>query len=53
VGGVIETAEILEARNTAVHVYKEKYADALHARLGAFYDAFDELRRAIASGSAA
>ena len=40
--------EILRARNTAVHVYREEYAAALYARLGPFYEAFDELRRAIA-----
>jgi len=42
-------ADIIRARNTAVHVYRQEYAEALYLELGKFYAAFRELHRALAS----
>lgn len=36
-------ADIIRARNTAVHVYRQEYARALYLELGPFYRAFREL----------
>lgn len=42
-------ADIIKARNTAVHVYREKYARALYLKLGKFCEAFRELHDALVS----
>lgn len=41
--------ELLKDRNTAVHVYREEWADALFSRLGAYLKAFENLRDHLAS----
>lgn len=35
--------DILQARNTAVHVYRQEFADALARRLPGYFDAFSQL----------
>jgi len=35
--------DILKSRNTATHVYREKYAKALYEELESYYEAFYEL----------
>lgn len=40
--------DILKARNTATHVYREAYAKALYRQLNDFYKAFEELENNIA-----
>jgi nucleotidyltransferase substrate binding protein (TIGR01987 family) len=40
-------ADIIRARNTAVHVYREEYAEALYRELGRYYQAFEQLQAAI------
>ena len=40
-------ADIVKARNTAVHVYRQEYAQALYHKLGKFYEAFQELQGAL------
>jgi nucleotidyltransferase substrate binding protein (TIGR01987 family) len=40
-------ADIIRARNTAVHVYRQEYAEALYRELGRYNAAFNELHRAI------
>ena len=40
-------ADIIKARNTAVHVYRQEYAEALYQELPHYFNAFDELRNAI------
>ena len=42
-------ADIVQARNTAVHVYRQEYAQALYRKLKRFYEAFKELQNACAS----
>jgi len=37
-------ADILRARNTAVHVYRQEYAQALYDELNKYYQAFQELQ---------
>ena len=39
-------ADIVQARNTAVHVYRQEYAQALYRKLKKFYEAFKELQNA-------
>lgn len=39
--------EIIRARNMAVHVYRQEYADALYHELPRYYAAFEELQRAL------
>jgi nucleotidyltransferase substrate binding protein (TIGR01987 family) len=39
--------EILIARNTAIHVYRKRYADALAAKLAGYHEAFSHLRKRI------
>jgi len=38
--------DIIKARNTAVHVYRQEYAQALYRKLKRFYEAFKELQNA-------
>ena len=40
-------ADIIKARNTAVHVYRQEYAEALYSQLGKYYQAFRQLKDAI------
>lgn len=40
-------ADIIKARNTAVHVYRQEYARALYLELEKFYQAFKELQSAL------
>jgi nucleotidyltransferase substrate binding protein (TIGR01987 family) len=40
-------ADIIRARNTATHVYRQEYAEALYRELGKYYQAFEELRDAL------
>jgi len=42
-------ADIIKARNTATHVYREEYAMALYLKLAKFYEAFRELHDALVS----
>lgn len=42
-------ADILKARNTATHVYRETYAKSLYQELGAYYKAFNELYLSVKS----
>jgi len=42
-------ADIVKARNTAVHVYRQEYAQALYSKLLKFYEAFKELQDALVS----
>jgi nucleotidyltransferase substrate binding protein (TIGR01987 family) len=42
-------ADIIKARSTAVHVYRQEYAEALYLKLGKFYEAFRELHDALVS----
>ena len=39
--------DIIRARNTATHVYRQEYAEALYRELGKYYQAFEELRDAL------
>jgi len=39
--------DIIRARNTAVHVYRQEYAESLYRELPQYYQAFVELRNAI------
>jgi len=39
-------ADIVQARNTAVHVYRQEYAQALYRKLRKFHKAFKELQNA-------
>ncbi len=39
--------DIIRARNTAVHVYRQEYAETLYRELPRYYQAFAELRDAI------
>lgn len=41
-------ADIIRARNTTVHVYRQEYADALYQELPRYYQAFQELYQAVA-----
>ena len=40
-------ADIVKARNTAVHVYRQEYAKALYLKLTNFYEAFQELKESV------
>lgn len=40
-------ADIIRARNTAVHVYRQEYAEALYQELKRYYHAFRELYQAL------
>jgi nucleotidyltransferase substrate binding protein (TIGR01987 family) len=40
-------ADIIRARNTAVHVYRQEYAEALYNELGAYHQAFQELQNSL------
>jgi nucleotidyltransferase substrate binding protein (TIGR01987 family) len=40
-------ADIIRARNTAVHVYRQEYAAALYSELERYYEAFRELSSSI------
>lgn len=40
-------ADILRSRNTAVHVYRQEYAEALYNELPRYYLAFQELQTAL------
>jgi len=40
-------ADIIKARNTAVHVYRQEYAESLYRKLEKFYQAFVELQKAV------
>ena len=40
-------ADIVKARNTAVHVYRQEYAESLYRKLEKFYQAFIELQEAV------
>ena len=42
-------ADIIKARNTAVHVYRQEYAEALYRELKRYYEAFSELQAALPS----
>lgn len=42
-------ADIIRARNTAVHVYRQEYARALYLQLSDFYAAFRELQASLLS----
>jgi len=39
--------DILKARNTATHVYRETYANALYQELDTYYKAFKEFEEAV------
>lgn len=39
--------EMIRARNSAVHIYREEEAEALYERLAPFQQAFEALLRAI------
>ena len=41
--------DIIRARNTAVHVYRQEYAIALYGELGRYYRAFKELYTSISA----
>lgn len=38
-------SDIIKARNMAVHVYRQKLAEELYAKLDRFYEAFGELHQ--------
>jgi nucleotidyltransferase substrate binding protein (TIGR01987 family) len=40
-------ADIIQARNTAVHLYRQEYAEALYQELNRYYQAFRELYQAL------
>lgn len=40
-------ADIVKARNTAVHVYRQEYAKVLYLKLANFYEAFQELKESV------
>ena len=40
--------DLMKDRNTAVHVYREEWAEALFLRLNAYMEAFQALRDALA-----
>ncbi len=40
-------ADIIKARNTAVHVYRQEYARVLYLKLKGFYEAFKEMQDAL------
>ena len=40
-------ADILRARNTAIHVYREAFAQSLYDELQKFYEAFKDLQKAL------
>lgn len=40
--------DIIRACNTATHVYRQEYAEALYRELGKYYQAFEELGDALA-----
>ena len=40
-------ADIIKARNTAVHVYRQEYAERLYQQLNNYYQAFKQLKFAI------
>lgn len=35
--------DILKARNTATHVYREEFAKSLYQKLNSYHNAFEEL----------
>jgi len=41
-------ADIIKARNAAVHVYRQEYARVLYLKLKRFYEAFKEMQDALA-----
>ncbi len=40
-------ADIIRARNTAVHVYRQEYAETLYNELSAYHQAFQELQNSL------
>jgi nucleotidyltransferase substrate binding protein (TIGR01987 family) len=40
-------ADIIKARNTAVHVYRQEYARVLYLKLKGFYEAFKQMQDAL------
>ncbi|HEX6981849.1 MAG TPA: nucleotidyltransferase substrate binding protein [Balneolaceae bacterium] len=43
IGDEVIWADIVKARNTATHVYRETYAKSLYQELDDYYKAFNEL----------